>query len=253
MPRCAARCPRRGRSRARAIREALAEAIGDCCITDPPYNCGKRYDVHRDDMGAEDYRQWLASCLAALRTDNLVYTPGDAHFWDAPPILTDAGFPHLNRMLGWHKKEFAGDKWTGGPAICWEPIIWASRTAASGASGKLFNRVFGTAGRDFLVVDSTHGDPWAREHPCPKPLPVARWLVGLFCPVGGCVLDPFMGTGTVGAASMLAGRRFVGAEISPTYFDAACRRIETAARQKDLFIHSEEAASPDLFAQVAAQ
>jgi hypothetical protein len=39
------------------------------------------------------------------------------------------------------------------------------------------------------------------------------------------VLDPFMGSGTTGVAAVKLGRKFIGIEIEPKYFDIACRRI----------------------------
>jgi site-specific DNA-methyltransferase (adenine-specific) len=45
-----------------------------------------------------------------------------------------------------------------------------------------------------------------------------------------------MGSGTTGVAAVKLGRRFIGIEIEPKYFDIACRRIEQATKQPDLFI-----------------
>jgi hypothetical protein len=42
------------------------------------------------------------------------------------------------------------------------------------------------------------------------------------------IIDPFMGSGTTGVAAVLAGKRFVGIEQDPVYFDYACRRIAEA-------------------------
>lgn len=50
------------------------------------------------------------------------------------------------------------------------------------------------------------------------------------------IFDPFMGSGTTGAACAKLGRKFIGIEINPEYFDIACRRIEAAYKQPDLFI-----------------
>jgi site-specific DNA-methyltransferase (adenine-specific) len=218
----------------------------DCAITDPPYNCGKQYSVHDDRMAPDDYVAWLSDCFRRVRAYSLIYTPGDRHLWDSRTITQAAGFVHLQRLLGWHKKEFAGDKWTAGPAMCWEPIIWAHRGDGPDPT-RIYNKIFGTAGRDFLVVNSTHGDPWAKRHPCPKPLAVMQWLVGLFCPPQGLVVDPFMGTGAVGAACVASGRGYVGIEIDPAYYEAACERIHEARRQADLFIPPREEATIDLF------
>lgn len=73
-------------------------------------------------------------------------------------------------------------------------------------------------------------------HPCPKPVRWMRWACNLTSRVGELILDPFMGSGTTGVAAVQMGRRFIGIEIEPKYFDIACRRIEEAQRQSDLFI-----------------
>jgi site-specific DNA-methyltransferase (adenine-specific) len=53
--------------------------------------------------------------------------------------------------------------------------------------------------------------------------------------IGDTVLDPFMGSGTTGVACAQIGRKFIGIEIEPKYFDIACRRIEQAYAQGKLF------------------
>jgi hypothetical protein len=50
------------------------------------------------------------------------------------------------------------------------------------------------------------------------------------------ILDPFMGSGTTGVAAVQMNRHFVGIEREPKYFDIACKRIEDAQKQGDLFI-----------------
>lgn len=49
------------------------------------------------------------------------------------------------------------------------------------------------------------------------------------------ILDPYMGSGTTGVASLKAGCGFVGVEIHEHYFDIACERIENTLRQERLF------------------
>ena len=50
-------------------------------------------------------------------------------------------------------------------------------------------------------------------HPCPRPIDAMRYLVQMFCPPGGTVLDPFMGSGTTLVAAKSTGRRGIGIEI----------------------------------------
>jgi hypothetical protein len=51
----------------------------------------------------------------------------------------------------------------------------------------------------------------------------------------GVILDPYMGSGTTGVAALQLGRKFIGIEIDPGYFDIACKRIEEAWKQPRLF------------------
>jgi site-specific DNA-methyltransferase (adenine-specific) len=189
----------------------------DVAITDPPYNAGKAYGVHDDAMPDAEFRAWLGRRFAAIDADSLVYFPGTRNIWSVPAVLGDWRF---KRMLGWHKREYAGDLWSGGPAMCWEPIIWALR----GGVEARFNRVFGWQGRDFLAVDSVHGNPMSAVHPCPKPLPVMAWLVGLFALPGDVVLDPFAGTGTTLLAAKTLGHKVIGIEIEERYCEIAAKR-----------------------------
>lgn len=48
--------------------------------------------------------------------------------------------------------------------------------------------------------------------------------------IGKVVLGPYMGVGSTGVACVTSGRKFIGIEIDPEYFEMACRRIEAAQR-----------------------
>ena len=73
---------------------------------------------------------------------------------------------------------------------------------------------------------------WAKRngnhHPTVKPTDLMRYLVRLVTPLGGVVLDPFMGSGSTGKAAMLEGFRFVGCELSTEYLAIAEARIRAA-------------------------
>lgn len=80
--------------------------------------------------------------------------------------------------------------------------------------------------------------PAADDHPTPKPWQLAAHFIRLHSLAGETILDPFMGSGTTGVACARMGRRFIGIEIEPKYFDMACRRIREAQRQADLFVEA---------------
>jgi len=70
------------------------------------------------------------------------------------------------------------------------------------------------------------------EHPTQKPVYLMEQFLGW---TRGLVLDPFMGSGTTGVACANLGRKFIGIEIEPKYFEISCERIEAAYAQGRLF------------------
>jgi site-specific DNA-methyltransferase (adenine-specific)/modification methylase len=74
-----------------------------------------------------------------------------------------------------------------------------------------------------------------RVHPTQKPVALMEWCLG-FLPDAQTILDPFMGSGTTLVACAKLGRKGIGIELDRDYFDIACRRVEEAYRQPDLFV-----------------
>ncbi len=62
-------------------------------------------------------------------------------------------------------------------------------------------------------------------HPCQFPVALAQRLVLALTDKGGVVLHPFVGSGSSGVAAIMAGRRFVGAELKAKYCRIARRRL----------------------------
>jgi DNA modification methylase len=79
----------------------------------------------------------------------------------------------------------------------------------------------------------------ATAHPTQKPVALMEYLVRTYTNEGDTVLDNCMGSGTTGVACKNTGRKFIGIERDPAYFEIARSRIE--------------AATPELFREAAAQ
>jgi DNA modification methylase len=77
-----------------------------------------------------------------------------------------------------------------------------------------------------------------QEHPTQKPIKLMGRLIRASTTPVCTILDPFMGSGTTGVAAVQMGRKFIGIERERKYFDIACRRIEEAQKQSDLFIEA---------------
>lgn len=79
----------------------------------------------------------------------------------------------------------------------------------------------------------------SNPHTCVKPMDLMEWLVRLLCPVGGTVLDPFVGSGTTGCAAVHVGRSAIGIEREDIYVETAKLRTDywTAQPMADLTIN----------------
>lgn len=128
-------------------------------------------------------------------------------------------FPFLPYHHPGRSVRLAGD----GPSS-WTDWIVVSRTKAQNKWGTL---------RGGYVAGPGWDD---KERMGGKPTRLMRLLVTDYSRPGELVCDPFMGSGTTGVACMVEDRNFIGIEIDEPAFDIACRRIEQAQRQGDLFL-----------------
>ena len=179
----------------------------DAVITDPPYGLaeklqggtwGKQYEGESKDW---DAKPWSPSPVFMQSADNFVIWGGN--YFVLPPSRC------------W----FVHDKTIRGMTFADAELAWTNFDKNT--------RVF-----SFLVPRGFLGKQ--REHPTEKPLPLMRWCIEQ---AGNpqTILDPFMGSGTTGVAAIQLGRKFIGIEREPKYFDIACSRIEQAHAQGQLF------------------
>lgn len=233
----------------RDVLPTLASGDAGICFTSPPYNLGEGmedkgglrighygskwgdrklrdgYGEYADNMPYAEYSAWQRDTLAELWR-----ICSGAIFYNHKPRI-------VKRSLRL-------------PIFCDLPlrqiIIWdraSGFNAMNGAFAPMCEWVLLYAKPDWSLRDkaaSMLGDVWRippvsdSDHPAsfPKALPLRA--------INACtdevVIDPFMGVGTTGVACAELHRNFIGIEREPKYFDIACRRMEDAQRQGDLFL-----------------
>ena len=217
----------------------------DHIITDPPYSerTHKGHDAGKDISVDNAERLDLGySALTPKRAEGLaeVFAKSCGGWivwmtdsWLSPTIcdaLQEQGryvFAPLPFYQAGRSVRLAGD----GPCS-WTDWIVVSRTAAQSKWGTL---------RGGYIA----GEGWNdKERMGGKPTRLMQLIVGDYSRAGDVVCDPFMGAGTTGVAAVMAARDFIGIEIDPAAFDIACRRIEEAQKQADLFIEQPPAPKP---------
>ena len=68
-------------------------------------------------------------------------------------------------------------------------------------------------------------NPLKRKHPAVFPDKIPFDFIQVFCPPGGVVLDPFMGSGSTAVTALKLGRKFIGFDVSSEYIEIANSRI----------------------------
>jgi site-specific DNA-methyltransferase (adenine-specific) len=196
-------------------REILPELDGvDAVVTDPPYGIG-----YQRGAGGKGISRLHND--APITGDDKPFDPSP---WLALPcIMWGANhyaqrLPH-GRWLAWNKLGTM-EPWDD---FCDVEFAWQNTRAA--------DRIFSLMWKG--LIRGSEKDS-SRVHPTQKPVAVMEWCLG-FLPDATTILDPFMGSGTTGVAAIKLGRKFIGIEIEPRYFDIACRRIEEAWKQPRLF------------------
>jgi DNA modification methylase len=187
----------------------------DAVITDPPYGINensKKVASRRKLAAPKDY--------------------GDFDWDKAPP---PNALIELIRTKGQHQAFFGGNYFTLPPTSCW--LVWDKLNGDNDfADCELCWTNWPKAVRrlQWRWNGMIRQGNEERYHPTQKPLEVMKWVIEL-CPKADTILDPFMGSGTTGVAAIQLGRKFIGIEREPKYFDIACQRIEQAVAQGQLF------------------
>ena len=205
--------------------EVLPTLTGiDACVTDPPYGIG----MDGGKVGRAKYEQ--------LEWDSSPADIGPVVAMSVPTVVWGGNYFHLppsQKWLVWDKKN--------------DPTTFADcELAWTNIAGSV--RVF-----RWLWSGPYQEKREDRYHPTQKPVALMEWCLGHLPAAAATVCDPFMGSGTTGVACAKRGLRFIGIEREPEYFDIACRRIEAAYKQPDMFIEQgrreKPQAPPDMFAE----
>lgn len=185
-------------------------------VTDPPYGIGLDYGIKGFEDSPKELQDLVDGFLPLCRNIAPVVsvTPGNVnHYLYPKPTWT----------LCWFNRAGAGSGPWG--FSCWQPIL------VYGPDPYL--RLGKGRRPDFIEWSETSEK---NGHPCPKPIKFQKLWIDRVAHDAATILDPFMGSGTTGVAALQMGKAFVGIEREEKYFDIACRRIEEAQRQGDLFL-----------------
>jgi len=181
----------------------------DAVVTDPPYGIGA--DKAKAHSSIRDNGAWASGGWDSGRPDEglirSLVSFGHAAIWGGN-YFADL-LPASSGWLVWRKPQAETGFSLADVELCWTSKSFAARTR---------------------TLPRRDGN----DHPTQKPVSVMLWTLDVMG--GETILDPFAGSGTTGVACVKMGKRFIGIERDPRYFDVMCERILAAVRQPDMFV-----------------
>lgn len=216
-------------------RELDLGAVMDCVVSDPPYKLtsGGKTGVMGGKLSTDSYDNtgsivqcditWpeIMAVLWSHMTDGHTYVmANNREVFQAYIAAMDAGF-HFHNQLVW-------DKGTGTPNRWYMKNCEFTLFLKKGA----MKQINDCSSRQLIKCPN----PLNSAHETEKPVALMQHYIRNSSVAGETVFDPFMGIGSTGVAAVTLGRRFVGCELLPKYFDIACQRLTDAmGAERDMF------------------
>jgi len=228
-------------------------------ITSPPYNLGKPYEKR---LNMSEYlaqqRRVIEECVRVLDdTGSLCWQVGnyvrngEIIPLDIPlyPIFASLKLRLRNRII-WHfghglhaSKRFSGryevilwftksDNYTFNLDAVRVPQKYPRKKHFKGPKkGQYSGHPLGKNPSDVWEIPNVKANHVEKTiHPCQFPVELVERLVLALTDEGDWVLDPFVGVGTTAIASLMHGRKAIGAEIISEYVQIARERIRLAEK-----------------------
>lgn len=207
------------------IMKTLSDNSVDLVLTDPPYNIARENNFHTMGRAGIDFGEWdkgfdlfsyidhVARILNkngsfvvfnAWRNLGAIANYAESKGFDTKDMIR---LEKTNPMPRNRDRRYITD---------YECAIWFTKKGAKW----IFNRQDEKYQRPKFVAGIESG-----LHPTQKNLSLMEQLVKIHSNENNTVVDPFMGSGTTGLACKNLGRKFIGIEKEPIYFETAKKRI----------------------------
>lgn len=229
----------------------LATDSVDMVFADPPFNLNKNYATYKDNLPLQQYLdwtyQWLEESIRVLKPTGSIFV------YNIPKLLTFTA-AKLNELavfrhwIAWN---------SGGRPLgkTLQPAHYGILLYSKSKDLKFYDvraphkrcrscdqYLTDYGGKEhlrhpfgYLVSDVwddlhriRHRKRRIENHPCQLPIPLLERMILMTTDEGDVVLDPFAGSGTAAVAAMQLGRRYIGVDIDPEYFEATHEKLQNA-------------------------
>lgn len=194
----------------------------DAIVTDPPYGIAYKVNARRMSNRGSKLKQ-----TGVTWTEQTAPIPGDDAPFDPTPFLC------APRYAFFGANHFCQKLPSGGHWVVWDKrrdsapddhsdceLVWISTPGA--------DRIHRQKWRGVVREGEENCSRSKKLHPNQKPVALCSLLLEhLALSPGSLILDPFMGSGSIGVAALRAGHHFIGIEMVPASFEVARNRLSS--------------------------
>lgn len=237
----------------------IADDSVDCVITSPPYNVDlgnnkynkNGYNVYNDNRVHSEYILWLKNIFSIIYKKvvfggRVCINVGDGRNGAVPThsdiiqfMTKEIGYILISTLI-WNKGQIGNRTAWGSfmsPSSPSYPCPFEYILIFGKGCEKLQHKGISDITKEDFITNAFALWTFPPEqrmneigHPAVFPLELPKRLIQMNSYVGDVVLDPFMGSGSTGVASVNTNRNFIGMELDEEYFKIASERIEQAQK-----------------------
>lgn len=216
------------------VKQLIAQNIMvDAIITDPPYNISKEnnFSTLNNPRKGVDFGYWdnNFNVCAWIKDYSKLIKPNGSMIIFCSYLYLSFVIEELKRnnietkdVLIWRKTNPMPRNTNRRYVQDMEFAVWGVKKGAKWTFNKAEDVPYLRSIFESAVVSGTE----RTSHPTQKSCKVMEEIVRIHTNENDLILDPFMGSGTTGVASVKNNRKFIGIEINPEYFNIACSRLK---------------------------
>ena len=230
----------------RFLLKQLPDNSIDLILTDPPYNLAKHSTGNiplpgrtpmNNDLAPWDRveflpEEWVDEFIRVLKPKGNLFIFTSYNMLGRWYNLLDHRFDTTNFMV-WHKTNPAPKIFRAGFLNSCELIYTCWN------KGHTWNFISQAEMHNFIESPICMRPERLQfpKHPTQKPVAVLKKLITIASNENDLILDPFMGVGSTGVAALELGRKFIGFEIDPAYYNASIQRIQKMNTQERFVVN----------------
>jgi DNA modification methylase len=225
--------------------EVLPDIQAEIAVTSPPYNLNKTasgggnskrtYDGwYEDDLPEAVYQGQQRELIGTLQeacNSSIFYNHRIRYAWHSRNKFRPVS--NIYHPMDW-LKDFP----------IWAEVVWSRKGTTGHANGRfrLADERIYQIGKPNKFHDLGYGTVWEippsknEGHVCTFPQELPRKCMESTTDIGDVVVDPYMGSGTTGVVAVQMGRKFIGIERDPDYFDLAVNNIRAEVNTPQLLV-----------------